>query len=371
MKHIIALDGVRGVAIIMVMIYHFTIPFQNSPDKSEAGNIIGTIFQFGWIGVDLFFVLSGFLITSILIQTRESPKYFKNFFIRRILRIFPLYFGFLILLLIILPNLSEGLAESSKVMRQESFWFWTYLVNLRVAYLGGFGSFQGGYMWSLALEEQFYLLWPLVVYLVRKKLVVLCMAIIILAAVSRIFLLENGMSPTSLYVFTLTHLDSILMGSILGALYSSNKIGSSEIYFKVLFLLGVSGFIFVLLSDNKFVYYSDYVSKTGLLSVAFIFAYFVLISITRSQDDFIFLILSNRFLRYTGKISYGLYLFHQPIGVFVERKIYNLGGWGFVESDFVPMALIVSMSASLSYIVASISYSFYEVKFLKLKKYFT
>lgn len=159
-EYLPALDGIRGLAIILVMLYHFSIPFQLSGHLNFIDGLVGTFLQVGWVGVDLFFALSGFLITGILYDTAGKANYLKNFFVRRFLRIFPLYYLMLFMLIIIIPNFIPSLASKTDQMVDNQVWFWSYLINWRISYLGTFEGIQGGYMWSLALEEQFYLIWP-------------------------------------------------------------------------------------------------------------------------------------------------------------------------------------------------------------------
>ena len=140
----------------------------------------------GWIGVDLFFVLSGFLITGILYDAKGGPHYFRNFYMRRSLRIFPLYYAFLILIFAVMPLLRASGADH--VGKQ--VWMWTYLSNVLFARVGWEGMpAHTTHLWSLAIEEQFYLLWPLLVWLAsRRRLIQLCVGSIAVAFATRLVL---------------------------------------------------------------------------------------------------------------------------------------------------------------------------------------
>ena len=216
-EYLPALDGIRGLAIILVMLYHFSIPFQLSGHLNFLDGLVGTFLQVGWVGVDLFFVLSGFLITGILYGTAGKDNYLKNFFVRRFLRIFPLYYLMLFMLIIIIPNFIPSLASKTDQMVDNQVWFWSYLINWRISYLGTFEGIQGGYMWSLALEEQFYLIWPFFILFFRKNVVPSCFILIIVFACMRVAMLLKGVSATSVYTMTITHLDALLIGSIVSA----------------------------------------------------------------------------------------------------------------------------------------------------------
>src|SRR5262245_16358318 len=153
-SHYPGLDGLRGIAILLVILYHNFgfIPFLN----------------YGWLGVDLFFVLSGFLITEILLKTRTTTNYFKNFYTRRVLRIFPLYYLCLILVIVIFP-LIKNFPYDLSFYRENQVWFWFYLQNWMLIFKQWNDSaILLNHFWSLAVEEQFYIVWPLLVLLIRK-----------------------------------------------------------------------------------------------------------------------------------------------------------------------------------------------------------
>src|SRR5262249_17527292 len=116
-----------------------------------------------WVGVNVFFVLSGFLITGILLDTKHEPHYFKFFYMRRVLRIFPLYYGTLIAIFFVLP----ALKMAPFISASQQFWYWTYLGNWGKGRNLNVGSL--GYFWSLGVEEQFYLVWPLVIYVLPRR----------------------------------------------------------------------------------------------------------------------------------------------------------------------------------------------------------
>src|SRR5206468_651405 len=155
----------RGLAILLVIAFH---TLRVTGKEGLIGRFGAAIQDSGWIGVDLFFVLSGFLITGILLDSLGKPGYFRNFFARRTLRIFPLYYAVLTVSLFLVPALIglQRLPELYHRLLENQLWLWTYAANYLQATgrhtLPGFGHF-----WSLAIEEQFYLLWPFVVYLGR------------------------------------------------------------------------------------------------------------------------------------------------------------------------------------------------------------
>ena len=162
--HLPGLDGVRGLAILMVMAVHFV---GDATPHNLAERVAVKLGNYGVLGVDLFFVLSGFLITGLLLDAKGDPHYFRNFYARRTLRIFPLYYAVLALLLLVLPRviaLPLALDES----RMHQAWLWTYTANFFIAAKASWALPYVSHFWSLAIEEHFYLVWPLVVFSFRR-----------------------------------------------------------------------------------------------------------------------------------------------------------------------------------------------------------
>lgn len=375
MKKVEVLDGVRGLAIILVMIYHFSLPFQHSEKTTWLDQFFYQILQTGWIGVDFFFALSGFLITAILISTRDNESYFKNFYVRRVLRIFPLYYGFLLFILVVFPYLSESYRLNTESMQENSFWFWTYLVNWKIATLGSFNGFQGGYMWSLAVEEQFYLVWPLVVYYFHKKIPQISVITIVVMLVAKwVMLTKLGITATTIYVLPFTHLDALLLGATLASLYMNGNLSHWVTrFFKPVAITAVLSLALLYFVEGRFVYNNNMIALIGLpllgILASCIISY-LLVGKGQEKSNVFFKLFNNNVLRKFGVLCYGLYLFHQPIGVVINSKVipYNAFElWG----SYIPSTLLsISLSIFVSYVVALLSFNIYEKHFLKLKKYF-
>jgi peptidoglycan/LPS O-acetylase OafA/YrhL len=161
-RHIGALDGLRAAAIILVLLFHLT------PGHVSNGGLRTALFRvadIGWSGVDLFFVLSGFLITGRLLATRDHPHRFRNFYARRALRIFPLYFGALIACLLLIPMLSRAIDVPPTSMQLP---YWLYYTNFVVPG-ANVGYVELRHFWSLAVEEQFYFVWPALIFLASRR----------------------------------------------------------------------------------------------------------------------------------------------------------------------------------------------------------
>ncbi len=155
-----ALNGVRGVAILLVIVCHF-IAFALPYTPARWLRLVASV---GGTGVDLFFVLSGFLITRILLASRQRPAFLTTFYARRILRIFPLYYGFLAAIYIAVPLLHLGQPIPFGIQ----LWAWTYTQNVAMTFLPHPATDLWQWtphLWSLAVEEHFYLVWPLIVKL--------------------------------------------------------------------------------------------------------------------------------------------------------------------------------------------------------------
>jgi peptidoglycan/LPS O-acetylase OafA/YrhL len=177
-QRIPALDGIRGLAIALVMFHHFTLYGGMRPDF-VLDKVYRHVALVGWVGVDLFFVLSGFLITGILHDSRSDRHYFRNFYMRRTLRIFPLYYGVLAATFLVLPLVLDVSGSCRELLRDQA-WYWTYLINVQIGLDYWPSCFVLGHFWSLAVEEQFYLVWPLLLYLLgRRGMLALCVTCIL------------------------------------------------------------------------------------------------------------------------------------------------------------------------------------------------
>ena len=176
-KYFPALDGIRGIAILMVLMHHALMFGKMRSDLLFEKRLHKLLFS-GWLGVDLFFVLSGFLITGILIDLKGNKDYFKNFYMRRVLRIFPIYYVFLLLYFTLIPLFSYTVHDAILPFG-EKLWYLLYGINIKYAFSGWAENVTIGHFWSLAVEEQFYLIWPLIIYLTPKKKLPLISFIII------------------------------------------------------------------------------------------------------------------------------------------------------------------------------------------------
>jgi len=205
-RHLPALDGIRGLAIIWV-VFHNTLDDKFAPTGGLL-HLVALLARPGWIGVQLFFALSGFLITAGLLDTRDADNYFSGFYAKRALRILPLYYAVLLLLLIIVPWATGSLGELGTAFEHQAS-LWLFVINWTHAGAYGFAHF-----WSLAVEEQFYLFWPLVVYrLSPQRLLPVCLWIAFGALVVRCGMRLEGASGWTIYTLTPCRMDALALGA--------------------------------------------------------------------------------------------------------------------------------------------------------------
>jgi len=334
------LDAVRGLAILVVMMHNISPKYPVFYSQK--------LFSNGWMGVDLFFVLSGFLITGILVDTKTSEGYFKNFYVRRCLRIWPLYFSLLFFMFVLMPLLSSS--EAHKIAETASPW-WAYPLFLQNFLIGISTNAAGplGVTWSLAIEEQFYLVWPLIVRFCSSTLL-LGMAVteMCLSPVLRFYLLLHHVN---LYTNVFSRLDGLMAGAILALIVRSNNFEPSKFLKRAwacLVFAAPLAFVTELIGARWIVF-----SFTAIASAAFIYLSLF------SPGKWLQSVMTSRFLTYTGTISYGLYLLHKiPIGMVQALHL--------DQHPSLPLPIILVSS----YIIAAASWNLLEMPFLKLKRFF-
>lgn len=210
------LDGVRAIAALMVMVFHLSAVV---PDTTPLAGVLKLSVS-AHMGVTLFFVLSGFLITRILISTRDDTHFFKNFYLRRSLRIFPLYYLFLLIFYFAIPVVTDSPFTPVK----EQLIFYTYFQDFAMTF--DWKANGPGHYWSLAVEEHFYLFWPLIVYYCNNKSLYKVIAGIVAVAFALRIVLIMGGYPV--YYFTFTRFDSLAMGALLALMETKQAFKKTE-----------------------------------------------------------------------------------------------------------------------------------------------
>ena len=335
-KHVPALDGVRGLAIIAVIAFH------------------SGVFPFGWAGVDLFFVLSGFLITGILMRSKGSAHYFRTFYARRTLRIFPLYYAFLFVVIVVLP-----LHTGQPVSRPWSYWF--YVSNItngidswRDPAAWGRVAPQVQHLWSLAIEEQFYLFWPMIVWLAPRRLLpLLCIAGIVGTLLIRAALVVSGHGGPALYLLTPTRIDGLLIGA-----WVALRLARSDRTYNrwaTPLLVSMAGCVTALFAWRA----TDPTTDLWLASIGFTVIALCGGALVNAalQPGWVASVCGQLPLRLAGRYSYAAYLFHPLIAVWLFRH-------GVPRGWPTAIALI-----SISFALAAASWRLFEAPILSLNRF--
>tara|TARA_B100001989_G_scaffold92681_1_gene64529 strand:+ start:174 stop:1328 length:1155 start_codon:yes stop_codon:yes gene_type:complete len=358
------IDGLRGLAVLLVIWFHASVfLFSASEENQFYHELYYRLSLIGQTGVDLFFIISGFLITGILIDTKDVENRFRRFYIRRSLRIFPLYYGFLFLMgaVLLLQPLSED--WGSDVGR--FFYHSVYLQNWFSPASDGFWLLLS-HTWSLAIEEQFYLLWPLIFWFLYKRSYVstigFCLVLIIISMYLRFDLAERGYHNFA-YRATISHFDSIAMGALCSLLFC--KYGQVFSRFKLILslvaLLSIAVFLLCLFSyDLKKSHLFLISNGLTFMNVAYICVFMLLL--ISSSENVVKKFLAKPFFIFTARISYGMYIFHFPICVFISVWVQSLD-YEYLYGHFIALTLTLC----LSYLVSWLSYKYFEEPILKLK----
>jgi peptidoglycan/LPS O-acetylase OafA/YrhL len=349
-----ALDGIRGFAIGLVLAHHF---FElTAPEPGLMDRVAFGIAESGWIGVDLFFVLSGFLITGILYDTRDSQRYFVNFYARRTLRIFPLYYATLFLFFIVLPLVPHPLAaEYVRDSSRDQIWFWTYLTNFQVASRGDWYHYLvPTVFWSLAIEEQFYLIWPLVVLsFTRRTLMRLCLTLCGVALAVRVALAVTGVNPITLFVLTPARMDCLLLGGFLALVRrddeSFQRIARGAAWTAPALALLLLGFA---LPRTTLDWRDPLTSTLGFSVVALLCGALLVLVVNAPAGATMRRMFENKALRTLGQYSYAMYIFHGPAGTLV-KQIYDVKHAPLVLGSELPRTLLYSILATLATLAAA------------------
>jgi peptidoglycan/LPS O-acetylase OafA/YrhL len=372
--HVRELDGVRGLAILLVLFTHFG---GYGPESvGPFGRAFHAVVDFGWSGVDLFFVLSGFLITGILLDAKGSSAYFRSFYMRRVLRILPLYyvcvFAYFFLLIPALHILAPGRTSVVSAVGRpasEQLWYFAHLSNWRI---GRQITFNGiDHFWSLAIEEQFYLVWPMIVLaLSRRALLRVCGALAVFSLALRNLpsvLAIHAVNPHWVYCATPFRIDTLAFGAGLAVLTLDERFRRAwRVWACGALAAGLSLVAVAYFRGASWSFESVPMAALGFTGVALAYSAFVAFAAMRSGTA------AASFLRWPalvelGRLSYGIYVAHRPLSILAPTLqaalARHIGG--------VPASLtLVAAGGAISYALALVSWRLIERPFLRLKDRF-
>jgi peptidoglycan/LPS O-acetylase OafA/YrhL len=365
-KRLPALDGLRGLAVLSVLIVHANGLLDPTRPVEHA---MAALSELGAYGVDLFFVLSGFLITGILLDSRASPNYFSNFYARRFLRLFPVYYGYLLVVAMAIPALHRAVRTSMPDYGGGWGWYLAYLSNWKPG--RGASDPYLGHFWSLAVEEQFYLLWPATIFFVpRRMLAHSFLGIVTLAIALRIGMAAHGVWWNTLYRITPARTDALALGALAALAVRNHR---WQAYFsaraRTVFLLSVGAFSVTAIAAGDASWKSPLNQTVGSVFVETAFAALVL-KAAAPGFGLIKRIGTTKWLMAFGKYSYTMYVIH----VAVYFHLMWLIAW--VTKRFsVRLTLPAEIACGILMIatvffLASLSWRYIEYPLLSLKKRF-
>jgi len=321
---------------------------------------------YAFIGISFFFTLSGFLITWILLSEITINRSFslKNFYIRRSLRIWPLYFLIVAIGYILIPLLSYLFRMPSPHL-PNIWWFLTFTSNF---YFGSFNSntlFLLVFLWSIAAEEQFYLAWGALMYFFHKKIVAIVIALLLIY-LALIILTANNIIH-SVYFNTINYFPNFALGAVLAhSCIEKNGVfhflkNLSKNFWRIFYLIFLLSLLFFQEPQISLFMHT-------IRHLLFTLFFCLLLFDQCFTDTPLFKLGANKWLNYLGKISYGLYCWHGVVITFV-KKVSEMSGYN--ENYIDVLILFPLLTLFLTIIISIISYEFFESKFLKLKDYFS
>mgnify|MGYP001291565445 CR=1 FL=1 len=376
-RHLPSLDGLRGLAILLVLVHMLN---QLEGQHGFIAACFGLVAVLGWTGVQLFFVLSGFLITGILLDSREAENYYSSFYARRTLRIFPLYFAVLGIAFLLLPALGT-VPDSIAHDQAQQIWLWTYTENWATAF--GHGSKAFPHFWSLAVEEQFYLIWPFLLHRqTAKKCLTLCIVLAVVSLLSRVLLIALDTPDISIYVNSFCRMDALVLGGAAAAAFripalNARLLATRDKWLLWALLAAAVGFLLT----RGFDHHSWFGATAGYTIVSLVFVMFLISAVAAEtgamagsstespafHNRMWLLLLRSRVLRTFGKYSYGIYIFHKPLNDFVGKPALKALGLPVAEFLLLNLGYIFVMS-SMTFALAYLSYHCFEKHFLAMKR---
>jgi peptidoglycan/LPS O-acetylase OafA/YrhL len=393
-EHFPLLDGFRGVAMIVVLLQHLAYSYDG---ENPVIWFMIACNRMGWIGVDIFFVLSGFLITRRLLCARGCRNYYKSFYARRFLRVFPLYYAVLFVTLVVYPRLPyavdphQGWSPTAE-FKHGGIAYWLYFSNIIDGIHGHWQHYKLAITWSLSIEEQFYLLWPLVVAKCGKRgIIAWCAGLFAVSAVCRLGVRLSGMPPLAGYVLTFCRVDGLGVGAFLALFYTPERreayrvwggriaaAASVVILVLIVRILAQGNFANTIGGPQSYIHNEFWMQVVGFSTMAILFggllARMVVVGSDGGDGGRMDRFLRIPFLVFIGKLSYGIYLLH----LHVTGPVHELFAWMGIPPIGTPVTdgqwfgrqiLFYAVVGTLSTAVAWVSWTIWEHPILRLKKH--
>jgi peptidoglycan/LPS O-acetylase OafA/YrhL len=353
------------------MLRHFST-FWNPHSIAEYAYMVPV--HLAVVALDVFFALSGFLITGILLDAKGKTGFFRNFYMRRVLRIFPVYYLFLIVWFIVLPRVWPGDVSEFSQPASTQAWYWTYMTNLMIVLKGsGFVPPRTYHLWSLSIEEQFYFLWPAVVYVCsRKTLVKVGLGCIAFSLAFRTVMWLLGVDYEAGFLLLPGRMDPIEAGCVVAVL-SRDPAWSERLkrWARPAWLVSFGVIAATIMATGRFVPTNGFVQTLGLTASTAVAVATVMLVVAAAPGTLLQRVLSLPALATVGTISYAGYIFHQPLQLIMNKL-------GLTFALFQPwfssrLGAQLAYSASLMAItiaVALLSWHGFEKHMVKLKRFF-
>jgi peptidoglycan/LPS O-acetylase OafA/YrhL len=363
------LDGIRGLAILSVVAFHyFGYPYGRTPQDPLLVRAISGAFDLGWIGVDLFFVLSGFLVGGILLDYKDSPRYFRTFYIRRSARILPLYWTWLAVYAAVFSVVGTSHLTGGAIPLAPHF---VFLQNILMAKTGAWSNTWLGISWSLAIEEQFYLIIPALIFWMSRRSLRIALCIFLVASpFLRLFVIKHFGLTTGvpLYVLLPTHGDGLAIGVLLATVARSPKEYMLYLgHHRVFLAIGIACAAILLSDLIAFRTTNLSVHASAMYPVASTLLGVVVFDSVARPAALIGRLTSSSLLRFFGSISYCLYLVHEVFLAATLRFVYAVyvPKFSFDKLLWTTFALVFAVGVSV------ISLHVFEKPILRLARKYT